>query len=89
MADDADGQTLTYTLTGADKDMFRVRADGQIEVSDKAELDYETSRPHTVTLTADDGTGENNATASITVTINVTDLDEKPTITDRAMPQRQ
>ena len=83
VAMDADGQALTYTLGGADKEMFRVRANGQIEVSDEAELDYETSRSHTVTLTADDGTGESNATASITVAIHVTDLDEKPTITDK------
>ena len=81
IAMDDDLDTVNYTLTGSD--MFRVRANGQIEVSDKAELDYETSKSHTVTLTADDGTGERNGTASITVTIHVTDLDEKPTITDR------
>ena len=81
VATDADGDTPTYTLTGSD--MFRVRTDGQIEVSDKADLDYEASRPHTVTLTANDGTGEANGTARITVNIRVTDLDERPTITDR------
>ena len=79
MATDADDDTVNYTLTGSD--MFRVRTNGQIEVSDKADLDYETSRSHTVTLTADDGTGEANGTASITVNIHVTDLDERPTIT--------
>ena len=81
VATDADGDTVTYTLTGSD--MFRVRTDGQIEVSDKADLDYENSRSHTVTLTANDGTGEANGTARITVNIRVTDLDERPTITDR------
>ena len=81
VATDIDGDTVNYTLTGSD--MFRVRTNGQIEVSDKAKLDYEASRSHTVTLTANDGTGESNGTASITVTINVTDLDERPTITDR------
>ena len=81
MATDADDDTVTYTLSGSD--MFRVRDDGQIEVRDKAKLDYETSWSHTVTLTADDGTSEANGTASITVNIHVTDLDERPTITDR------
>ena len=84
VATDIDGDTVNYTLTGSD--MFRVRSNGQIEVSDKADLDYETSRSHTVTLTADDGTGEANDSASITVTIHVTDLDEKPTITDMGDP---
>ena len=81
VATDADDDTVNYTLTGSE--MFRVRTNGQIEVSDKAKLDYEASRSHTVTLTVNDGTSESNGTASITVTINVTDLDEMPTITDR------
>ena len=84
VATDTDGDTVNYTLTGSD--MFRVRTNGQIEVSDKAKLDYEDSRSHTVTLTANDGTGEANSTARITVNIHVTDLDEKPTITDRGNP---
>ena len=82
VATDADGDTVYYTLSGSD--MFRVRDNGQIEVSDKAKLDYEASRSHTVTLTANDGTGEANDTARITVNIRVTDLDERPTITDRS-----
>ena len=84
IATDADGDTLNYTLSGRDEDMFRLRANGQIEVSDKAELDYEASRTHTVTITADDGLGESNSATRITVTVHVTDLDEKPTISDRA-----
>ena len=52
VAMDVDGDTVNYTLTGSD--MFRVRTNGQIEVSDKAKLNYEDSRSHTVTLTAND-----------------------------------
>ena len=77
--DDRD-ETLTYTLSGADAAMFRVRANGQIEVSDKAMLDYEANSSHTVTLTATDSSGAANNSASIRVTIYVTDLDERPTI---------
>ena len=84
MATDDDGDNPTYTLSGSDADMFRVRADGQIEVSDKAMLDYETRRSHTITVKADDGYGASNSIASITVTINVTNVDESPTINDKA-----
>ena len=80
VATDADGDTPTYTLTGSD--MFRVRTDGQIEVSDKADLDYEKKSSHTVMLTATDPSGAANNSASIEVTIYVTDLDERPMITE-------
>ena len=78
VATDANGDMVTYTLSGADASLFRVRSNGQIEVKDK--LDHEANASHTVTLTADDGSGTSNATASITVTIYVTDVDEKPVI---------
>ena len=78
--DDAD-PVPTYTLGGSDADMFRVRANGQIEVSAKAMLDYETKSSYTVTVTATDSSGdEDNNSASITVTIYVTDLDEGPMV---------
>ena len=83
-AEDDDRDMLTYTLGGADADMFRVRSNGQIEVSEKAKLNYEDDTSHTVTLTADDGVNASNSTATITVTIYVTDVDEAPTISDRA-----
>ena len=78
-ATDANGDTVAYTLGGADASLFRVRTNGQIEV--KGALDHEKSSSHTVTLTANDGSGESNATAMITVTIYVTDVDEGPKIT--------
>ena len=43
----------------------------------KAELDYETKATYTVVVTATDPSG---ATDSITVTINVTDENDKPVI---------
>ena len=81
---DADDDTPVYTLGGSDKDMFRIRTNGQIEVGDKAMLDYEKKNRYSVTVMADDGFGVSNSTASITVTIYVTDLDEAPMIMDRA-----
>ena len=79
-ATDANGDTVTYTLGGADASLFRIRSDdGQLEV--KGKLDHETDRSHTVTVTANDGSGGSNATDSITVTIYVTDVDDAPKIT--------
>ena len=82
-ATDANGDTVTYTLGGADASLFRIRSDdGQLEV--KGELDHEADSSHTVTVTANDGSGGSNATDSITVTIYVTDVDDAPKIRDRA-----
>ena len=87
VATDANGPGLTYTLGGSARDLFMVNpVSGQITVKTGAELDHETNASHTVTITADDGSGESNATARITVTIYVTDVDEALTIKDRANP---
>ena len=80
-ATDANGDTVTYTLRGADASLFRIRSNGQLEV--KGKLDHETDSSHTITVMANDGSGGSNATASITVTIYVTDADEAPKIRDR------
>ena len=70
-ATDPDGDTLTYSLSGTDAASFDiVSTSGQLQT--KAALDYETKNTYTVTVTVSDGT----LTDSITVTINVTDIDE-------------
>ena len=50
---------------------------GQIEVGAGTKLDYETKQTYMVTLTAEDSFGDS---ASIMVTITVTDVDEEPEI---------
>ena len=71
MATDADSDTLTYMLGGADMASFDIDgASGQLMTKDP--LDFETMPSHTVTVTASDGTDE----AMVTVTITVTDVDE-------------
>ena len=71
-ATDADGDTLTYTLSGTDASSFSiVRTSGQLQTKDA--LDYETQQSYTVTVTASDGKG---GSASITVTIDITDVTE-------------
>ena len=82
VATDANGDTPTYTLGGADASLFRIRAEGQLEV--KGKLDHEMDSSHTVTVTVNDGSGASNDSATITVTIYVTDADEAPTIKDLA-----
>ena len=77
--------TLTYTLGGPDAALFRVRQDdpttdnadegGQLEVGAGTKLDYEKKKSYMVTVTATD---PSLTSATIDVTINVTDVDENP-----------
>ena len=71
--DQDNGDRVTYTLSGADAAAFTVDNEtGQLKT--KAALDYETTTSYTVTLTATD---KDDLTDSITVTINVRNLDER------------
>ena len=66
------GDTLTYTLGGADMASFDIDpATGQLIA--KAALDFEMKDSYTVEVMADDGNG---GTDTITVTITVTDVPE-------------
>ena len=78
----ADDQ-LTYTLGGPDASSFVISSvtgadEGQITVGAGTKLDFETKATYMVTVIATDSFGE---TASIDVTINVTDVNEGPEIT--------
>ena len=73
LATDADGDTLTYTLGGADAGPFDIdAATGQITVGAATTLDYETQTTYTVVVTATDIF---DVTDSVTVTISVTNVD--------------
>ena len=74
---DPNADDLTYTLSGADADSFTVKDNGQIEVGAGTKLDYETKQTYMVTVLAEDSYGDS---ASIMVTIMVTDMDEAPEI---------
>ena len=74
-ATDRDGDTLTYTLEGADADAFDVLSTsdgGQIRTS--AELNHEEKASYTVTVRVRDGRG---GTDAANVTIRVTDVDNE------------
>ena len=79
-ATDADNDTLTYMLGGTDADAFTiVSTTGQLQTD--AALDYETKSVYTVIVSVSDPHG---GTDSITVTINITDVDEQVTPTNNA-----
>ena len=83
-ADDPDPNEdpLIYTLSGADAGLLTCAEQWTIhEVGAGTVLDYETRNSYMVTLTAEDSFG---ATASIPVTIRVTDIDEKADNNDRS-----
>ena len=83
-ASSEDGGTLTYSLTGTDASSFDIDTDtGQIKT--KNDLDYEDRDSYQVTVSVTDskdaqGNPENPgvADATITVTIDVTDVNEPP-----------
>ena len=67
----------TYSLHGADAASFTINSGtGQITAKSNT-LDYETKQTHSVVVRATDGS---RARANITVTINVTDVNEEPEI---------
>ena len=77
------GDTLTYSLGGTDGASFGiVRSSGQLQT--KASLDREEQDVHIVTVTATDPSG---LSATVNVTINITNVDEAPTLTGPGSPR--
>ena len=84
-ATDANGDTLTYELSGADAASFSLNtATGEISVASGVQLDFETQEEHSVTVGVSDGNdadGTPEATpttdATIAVTIGVIDVDDE------------
>ena len=67
----------TWTLGGPDAASFDIdAANGQLRT--RGALDHETKSAYTVVVTVEDSSNEPNDSDSITVTIEVKDLDEKP-----------
>ena len=76
-ATDPDNDPLTYSLDNLDRAVFDIGStDGQLRT--KAALDFETNPYYSVTVTATDTAG---ATDTISVTIDVNNLDEPGTVT--------
>ena len=66
---------VTYTLSGDDSSSFEV-VNGQLKIKDGVSADFETKSSYSVTITATDDASHE---ASLTYTINVTDVNEVPT----------
>ncbi len=80
VATDADGDQLTYSLSGPGAARFDVNPlTGQISVSSGAILNHESDSSLLVTLTASDPYG-NSDTTSVTIAVN--DVNERPVATD-------
>ena len=73
-ATDADGNTLAYSLSGADADSFAIDAStGQIRT--QGAYDFEAQSSYSVIVRVSDGEG---GRASLVVGITITDVDEPP-----------
>ena len=87
IGDDAEDDSLAFSLSGSDASKFRIRQpaspqataaqDVQVEVKSGAKFDFETKDTYVVTLTATDEYGE---TADLELTIKITDVNEAPEI---------
>ena len=74
--DDDNGDSLTYTLGGADAAAFDIDSKtGQLKTKADVTYDHETDDTYTVIVTATDSA---NDTAEATVTITVTNVNEPP-----------
>ena len=78
VANDPDNEMLEYSMSGADAGSFDIdEGSGQIMVGSGTMLDYEgTKKSYSVMVTVEDAAG---AMDSVTVTINVADMNEMPT----------
>ncbi len=77
-ATDADGNTLTYSLGGTDASSFSIDSTtAQLKTS--ATLNHETKSSYLVVVSVSDG---GDGSDSITVTINVTNVNDAPSFTD-------
>jgi hypothetical protein len=75
-ATDPEGNSITYSLSGAGSENFSVDSAGNISLVNT--LDYETATSYTLTLNASDGVN----TTSSDLTITVDDVNEAPSLSN-------
>ena len=81
---DAEERTIKYSLGGTDASSFSINSEtGQLQTA--VPLDYEIKNTYTVTVTVSDG---KSGSDRITVTINVTDVNETPLFSEGASTTR-
>ena len=86
-ANDLDGDTLTYSLTGTDAASFTIDENsGQLRLAQNVMLDYEGKRIHGFTVQVTDGVDQNGdddiaIDDTLNVTVTVTNVNEAPVVT--------
>ena len=81
-ATDPENTKLTYSLEGTDADAFTINSSsGQLRTKSGQTYDYETKSRYSVSVKATNGHGSDR---TISVNIDLTDVNEAPTITSRA-----
>ena len=70
-ATDADGDTITWSVSGTGASTFDISG-GQLSLASGVTLDYETQSSYSITVTASDGNGGSDTVA---VTVPVTDVE--------------
>ena len=88
--DPDEGDTLTYTLSGAGASSFSIDGDGQIRAL--SSLDSDVQATYEVTVDVHDGRAADGSPSAATddtivVTITVTDINEPPTLTGPSTPE--
>lgn len=74
-ASDPEGETLSFSMTENSDDLFEITSSGTLTLTPGSALDFETTDSYSLTVTVSDGV----ESATATVTINVTDVDERVT----------
>ncbi len=93
-ATDLNDDTLTYSLAGSDSDFFTIGANGQLslQLEPDESLDFERKSTYRFTVRVSDGANDNDEPDdriddTITVTVNLIDVNEPPVITGNADPE--
>ncbi len=83
---DDDGDTVTWSLGGADSEHFRIDNFGGLYFDIRPDFenpaDTGSNNVYDIVVQADDGSGESNAIGTRVVTVRVTNFDETPAVTD-------
>ena len=97
-ATDLNNDALTYSLAGSDSDFFTIEPNGQLslELEPDESLDYERKSTYRFTVRVSDGANDAGEADdpdnlriddTITVTVNLIDVNEPPAITGEAAPE--
>ncbi len=81
-ANDPEGGTVAYNITGGNTDgVFAIDSStGKVTVADASKLNFEATSSYSLTVEATDGTN----TQTATLTVSVTDVNEAPTMADES-----